>query len=85
MKNPTFLKSQVKANWAYPDCTNLKVNRTADITESKMSEIEDIEDILILEFIKAVENWKKMVKNRNKDYLTMTDLEFSKILTDFEL
>ena len=50
-----------------------------------MSEIEDIEDILILEFIKAVENWKKMVKNRNKDYLTMTDLEFSKILTDFEL
>ena len=31
-----------------------------------MSDIEDVEDILTLEFIKAIENWKKKtVKNRN--------------------
>ena len=40
--------------------------------------MSDIEDILTLEFIKAVENRKKKIaRNRNKDYLTMTDLRNS--------
>ena len=43
-----------------------------------MSDIEDIEDILTLEIIEAIENRKKMVKNRVKNYLSMTDFEFSK-------
>ena len=42
-----------------------------------MSEVEDIRDILTLEFIEAVEN-QKTVKNRNKNYLMMIDFEFSK-------
>ena len=41
--------------------------------------MSEIEDILTLEFIEALENRKKKtVKNRNKDYLSMTDFEFSK-------
>ena len=40
--------------------------------------MSNTEDILTLEFIEAVENPKKMGKNRYKDYFTMTDLKFSK-------
>ena len=59
--------------------TNLKVNRAVNITESKMYDIEDSEDILTHEIMEAVENWKyKTVKSRNKDYMTMTVFEFSK-------
>ena len=43
-----------------------------------MSDIEDIKDTLTLEFIEAVENRKKTMKNRNEDFLTMIDFEFSK-------
>ena len=39
----------------------------------------DIEDILTLEFMKAIENRKKKaVKNRNKNHFTMTELKFTK-------
>ena len=56
MKNSTFLQPQVNANRACADSINVKVNRAANITESNMS---DIEDILALEFTEAVENRKK--------------------------
>ena len=35
-----------------------------------------IEDMITLELIESVENRKRTTKNRNKDYLTMTDFEF---------
>ena len=45
----------------------------------KISDTEDTDNILTLEFIEAVRIWKKMaVKNRKKDYLSMTNFEFSK-------
>ena len=41
--------------------------------------MSDIEDILTLKFIEAVENWKKKtLKNRYKVYLTVADFEFYK-------
>ena len=43
--------------------------------EAKMSHVEDI---ITLEFIEAIENQKKTMKNRNKDYLSMTDFEIFK-------
>ena len=39
--------------------TNLKANRAANITKSKISDIEDIENILTLKLIEAVPNQKK--------------------------
>ena len=50
----------------------------AYIKETKMSHSKDIKDIFTTEYIEVVENWKKEMKNRNKDYLIVTDFEFLK-------
>ena len=76
VEKPSFLPIKLKANWAWADSGNFKVNTAATITQSKIS---DIDGILILGFNEAVENLVKMTeKNRNKGYFIVTGFEFPK-------
>ena len=53
-KNQLSVEKSNHPSTACADSTNLKVNRVANISELEVSDIEYIEDILTLEFIKAI-------------------------------